>query len=198
MLDLIDILFFRIITGNFFWMLFNFIRNAESGSLLTRLSEKIEKERNPDDIIKRALKEPKTTFLWVLEMFYQNKDNNLCDFSVPWKTNHPNHLSFGFPKGSPMRPFFFHRSIKLFEAGTMDILKQRYLENRVEYGTEKDLSLGIEKLIGLFAIFGIGIGLAIVSLLVEFTALIGQKAEPASSDDSRRHHHQTVDASTAS
>ena len=182
---------------NTFWIISGFIRNAATGSTLDRLPEKFEQNNGEGtgmhdllsrgwdakgqiysvsklpssplgaDLTSRVLEEPNKTFLWFVEYFY--KSDHMCKMSVPWKTQYPNHLSFGFPKESPLRPFFFYQSIKLYENGAVNVLKKRYLEDTRQCVVEKDMSLGIEKLIGVFVLYGIGIILTSISLFLEFT-----------------------------
>lgn len=93
-------------------------------------------------------------------------------WQMAYKSNYPKHLSMALPRGSPFFPFLHYHIVRYIEKGTLDFVGKRWQPPRlhcpssrarqsIRASSSSDLSLGLEKLIGLFTILAVGFGSAI-------------------------------------
>ena len=85
----------------------------------------------------------------MLESIFHIKENG-CRLEVPWKSRYPATLSFAFDKGSPYYPFFQYRLLSLNEEGTLQLVKNKWMDQMKEECREESFNyLGIEQVTNL-------------------------------------------------
>ncbi len=90
-------------------------------------------------------------------------------------------LSFGFPKNSVYHEVFNYNILRQSESGVQDILLRRRLRKKEEVCSNanerepEDVSLGMKKLVSLFASLAAAFGLSIFIFCIESTLVIKTK-----------------------
>ena len=117
-------------------------------------------------------------------------DEYKCKVKFPWKSQYPNHLSFAFPKNSPLFPFFDYQVLKMMETGTMDLIRRKWTgsdrqcTDQEDKELEEDVGLSFNKLVGLFLVCSIGAVLAILIFTYEVANGVYRKLPMRRVDDS--------------
>ena len=151
----------------------NVFRNAEKGSVFKRIYEQtLANDTRPYfDNEKEAV--PRLRVEDDLAIFYTREgllhyDQFRCDLIAPWMTQYPAVLSMAFPKDSRYFEFFRHQIFRNFENGVMDSLRKRWTTFPSELCLEEGSnSLGLEKLVSLFALIASASILAVLIFVLE-------------------------------
>ncbi len=93
----------------------------------------------------------------------------------------PSFLSFGFPKNSVYHEVFNYNILRQSESGVQDILLHRRMRKKEEVCNNanvrepEDVSLGMKKLVSLFASLAAAFGLSIFIFCIESTLVMKTK-----------------------
>ena len=79
-----------------------------------------------DEAVENLAYNTRNAFLFNLEWILRSHYNP-CHLAVPWQTDYPTFMSFGFPKESPYFPFFNYQLLKLKESGKFGKAERKHL-----------------------------------------------------------------------
>ena len=88
-------------------------------------------------------------------------------FKAVYVSNFPMQMAMVLPRNSPFHKFVNFHTVKHIEMGTLDFLKKRWqpprkhCRHKGRKSEQFDLTLGLEKLIGLFTLLGVGFSSAV-------------------------------------
>ena len=85
-----------------------------------------------------------TVYHSVETMLYFSKQ---CELKILWTSSERKQLSFGFPKGSPLLPFFQYAYKKLRQTGTLNRIQEKWHKNEksTKCGLKPMNSISIKK-----------------------------------------------------
>lgn len=71
--------------------------------------------------------ETPTTWLFLRETVTSRLRHYHCKITESWVSPYPDFLSFGFPKGSPYRPFLNFELLRMMETGVLDLMRREHM-----------------------------------------------------------------------
>ena len=92
-----------------------------------------------------------------------------CELKILWKSSERKQLSFGFPKGSPLLPFFQYAYKKLRQTGTLKRTQEKWHKNEksTKCGLKPLKSISIKKIGLVIVLFSLGFFTALITFLNE-------------------------------
>ena len=107
-----------------------------------------------------------TAYAVVPSMLYASKP---CEIKVLWQSSQPSQQSFGFPKSSPLLPFFRYAYKKLRQTGTLKRISEKWKDKTKssKCGQNNMTPLTFKKLAALYVILLVGTILAAITLVAE-------------------------------
>ena len=107
-----------------------------------------------------------TAYTLVSNMLYASKP---CEIKVLWQSSQPSQQSFGFPKRSPLLPFFRYAYKKLRQTGTLQRISEKWKDKTKssKCGRKNMTPLTFKKLATLYIILLVGTILAAITLVTE-------------------------------
>ena len=163
----------------FYSLYINIFKNGEPGSIFRQIYDKDVKD-NPGAIfpeergaLERLMQEQKMAMFYNQEALLDYEEFR-CDILAPWLTKYPGFLTLAFPKNSAYFPFFQYQTIRYFENGVIEVLRNRWTTFKMDHCLNTEpTSLGLEKLISLFGLLGTSALLALVVFCFEKVAGFG-------------------------
>ena len=107
-----------------------------------------------------------TAYALISSMLYVAKP---CEIKVLWQSSQPSQQSFGFPKNSPLLPFFKYAYKKLRQTGTLKRISEKWRDKTKssKCGKNNMTPLTFKKLAALYVLLLIGTFLAAITLVAE-------------------------------